>query len=163
MSQIIDPSRRELIEGLPLFFAVSSFGLSELCSLARWQSHRAGDFICRRGRKAEGLFIVEHGRIDLVAPSLRGEQHLILRAAAGDFFGEASLVEASPWSFNAIAREKTHGCWLRRDDMTEVYQHHGVDYFIILQNLVRTMASRLSHLEGRVTELAAAHGPAQPG
>ena len=62
----------------------------------------AGDAIFTAGEEAQTLFVIQSGVIDLVGKD--GEE-VLATLERGDFFGEMSLLEGTPRTYSAVAKE----------------------------------------------------------
>jgi CRP-like cAMP-binding protein len=58
----------------------------------------ADDVIFREGEKAEALFVIESGRVEIHAG-----HRVVAILGPGEFFGEMSLIDPSPRSATAVA------------------------------------------------------------
>jgi len=62
------------------------------------RSFIADDVIFREGDKAEALFVIETGRVEI-----HGGHRVLAILGPGEFFGEMSLIDPSPRSATAVA------------------------------------------------------------
>lgn len=62
----------------------------------------AGDAIFTAGEDGQTLFVIQSGSVDLVG---RDGKEILATLERGDFFGEMSLLEGTPRTYSAVARE----------------------------------------------------------
>ena len=73
--------------------------------LARYD---AGDAIFTAGEEGQTLFVIQAGVIDLVGED---GKEILATLERGDFFGEMSLLEGTPRTYSAVAREDAEAGW----------------------------------------------------
>jgi len=88
----------ELIKRVPLFSECSRKDLEEIASIADEIDLREGKQLTKEGRPGREFFVLIEGEADVNKGS-----HRINRLAAGDFFGEISLVTRRPRTATVVA------------------------------------------------------------
>jgi len=88
----------ELIKRVPLFSECSRKDLEEIASIADEIDLREGKELTKEGRPGREFFVLIEGEADVNKGS-----HRINRLAAGDFFGEISLVTRRPRTATVVA------------------------------------------------------------
>lgn len=94
--------RAQLLSGCRLFMGLPAEGLAVLARRATEVEFPAGHVIARQGEIGTGLFIIISGAVRVVRS---GEQ--LARLAAGDFFGELSVLDRMPRTASVTADEPT--------------------------------------------------------
>jgi hypothetical protein len=113
---------------------------------------KAGEFVFREGDTSRDMYIVQEGQLELVK-LYAGEEKILARLEAGDFFGEWSLLEEVPRE--ASARGLTDYRLLRIDQRT-FHQIVREDPNIAVR-MLRRLAQRLSERQAadmRAAEIA---------
>jgi CRP/FNR family transcriptional regulator, cyclic AMP receptor protein len=88
----------ELIKSVPLFSECSRKDLDEIAGIADEIDLREGKELTKEGRPGREFFVLIEGDADVKKGSRR-----INRMAAGDFFGEISLVTRRPRTATVVA------------------------------------------------------------
>jgi CRP/FNR family cyclic AMP-dependent transcriptional regulator len=88
----------ELIKSVPLFSECSRKDLEEIAGIADEIDLREGKELTKEGRPGREFFVLIEGDADVKKGSRR-----INRMAAGDFFGEISLVTRRPRTATVVA------------------------------------------------------------
>src|SRR5262245_47632601 len=84
------PTRLELLAGIPLFSCFTPDELEVLTTLFVDVAFRRHDTICTAGEDGETFFVVVSGELEVW--SADAAPRCINRLAAGDYFGEMSLL-----------------------------------------------------------------------
>jgi CRP/FNR family transcriptional regulator, cyclic AMP receptor protein len=93
------------LQSVPLFSALPEEQLSALATRVTVERFRRNAVILHYGSEEDGLRIILSGRAKVLIPS-KGRREVILSLlAAGDFFGEMTLLDGKPRSANVIAQE----------------------------------------------------------
>jgi CRP-like cAMP-binding protein len=114
---------------------------------------RAGEFVFRRGDSSADLFIVEQGEIELLIPTEGGSERRLSLVRAGEFFGEAALLEGRP---REVSARVTRDCRLLRLDPATLSDVIGQEPDLAVA-LLRGLSRRL-----REREQAAPVQPSKP-
>ncbi|XP_060608225.1 cyclic nucleotide-gated channel rod photoreceptor subunit alpha-like [Ruditapes philippinarum] len=68
--------------------------LRELVLKLRPQVYSPGDFICRTGEVGKEMFIVNHGKVEILVPNQQnGHRTVVAPLSPGNYFGEISLLK----------------------------------------------------------------------
>ncbi len=104
--------------------------------------YRDDAVICRQGELGECLYVIGEGQAEVIVR--RGDKEFCLGVLeAGDFFGEAELLE--PGVRPATLRAVGAAVVLTVDKRTFLHQLHEDPSFAI--KIIRRMARRIRHLE----------------
>jgi CRP-like cAMP-binding protein len=77
-----------------------------------------------------------------------------MRLAAGDFFGETTLIEMQPRPFSVLVEKHARLLELSNRDLYRLYQTDMQAYVLVLQNINRELCRRLRRASRRLTEYA---------
>jgi signal transduction histidine kinase len=83
-----------------------------------------GEILFRAGDAPEAFYIIEHGRVEIVRQTERGEEILATLGRSGDFFGEMALLEDRPRSSTVRAREATELLVISRSNFEELIREY---------------------------------------
>jgi CRP-like cAMP-binding protein len=141
----------EILRRYPYFADVSEDSLREVAMIAEEETHSAGDVLFREGDRADRLYIIVKGEVDVQYTLGSGELRTVDTVVAGELLMWSALVE--PYKSTAIGttRQDTElvaidGKGLR--DLCE--KDHGLGYRMLI-SLTQLLAARL---EGARVQLA---------
>ncbi len=109
--------------------------------LARYD---AGDAIFTAGEEGQTLFVIQAGVIDLVGED--GEE-ILATLERGDFFGEMSLLEGTPRTYSAVARENTEAIEIGPALFDRMIRSN----IELAVRMLRKLSFRLAQAESRLT------------
>ena len=116
------------------------------------RAFQAEEIIFRAGDKAEHLFVVEEGQVDLVikgsdaSPYLPGRA-VVCSVSRGGVFGWPAIVPPHVFSLSAICRTPARILNISGEDLRnlfKVYPHIGLE---VTNSLLRVISSRFKHIE----------------
>jgi voltage-gated potassium channel len=107
-----------MLSRVPLFQGFSATVLGEIMNLLRAQSISAGGIISARGERADAMYFVVSGEVDVEL----ADKHVAF--GPGDFFGELALLHDTMRSANVIARAPTRLLSLSVDDFANLVRKH---------------------------------------
>lgn len=102
---------------VPLFAEMHDSELREFEKIIHRRTFRANETIFWEGEPGVGMYIIRHGAVTIFkhAPQNEREELAILRD--GEFFGELALLDESPRSATAVAKEPSDIIGLFRPDL----------------------------------------------
>ncbi|TDI30161.1 MAG: cyclic nucleotide-binding domain-containing protein [Acidobacteria bacterium] len=120
----------------------------------------AGDAIFTVGEEGQTLFVIQSGVIDLVAKD--GEE-VLSTLEKGDFFGEMSLLEGTPRTYSAVARQDAETIEIGAALFDRMIRSN----IELAVRMLRKLSFRLAQAESRLSTaqrppLAADRGVAEP-
>ncbi|MBI4299605.1 MAG: Crp/Fnr family transcriptional regulator [Chloroflexi bacterium] len=101
---------------VPLFTGLAEAELEALASSLRRRSYAKGEVIFHQEDPGSACYIVETGRVKIVAASADGKQVVLALLGPGDLFGEMALLDGEPRSADAVVVEACQLLTLQRDD-----------------------------------------------
>lgn len=101
------PGRTSLLQGFPIFSALSPESLADLALVMREQRWGAGKLIFSRGDIGDHMFAILSGRIRLALANAKGREIVLRTLGPGDILGEMALIDGEPRSADATAAEET--------------------------------------------------------
>jgi CRP/FNR family transcriptional regulator, cyclic AMP receptor protein len=126
-----------------LFSDLDHAELAEVARLAEPFGLPAGDLLFRQGDRAEQLYVLEAGRLEIVA-RLPGDREMLLsQVGAGDVLGELSLVAGGTRTASARAVETTRGLLISRDAFGRLRTSLRPTGAAVMRRLSRIVYARL--------------------
>jgi CRP-like cAMP-binding protein len=110
------PVGSAVLSRVPLFSDLPPDELEALSTRLRRLEHAKGDVIFRQGDPGSSLYIIQSGAVNITLSSRAGQQMILARLGAGEFFGEMALLDGEPRSANAVATDGSEFLLLDRDD-----------------------------------------------
>jgi CRP/FNR family transcriptional regulator, cyclic AMP receptor protein len=153
----------EALKNVPLFSLLDDDEIQVLAADAELKSFAPRERIYKIGDPGKNAYVTLSGRVRVTTVDEDNQEVIVDEAAAGDFFGFASMIEQSPHQTSASALEPTTLLEVSRDDIESLIArkpHAGMDLLTTLgrqfhasQGLVRTRAMRNANevIEERVT------------
>lgn len=94
-----------------------------------------GRTLFTQGDPPNGVYIIEHGKAELVLSSPAGRAVLCLHAASGSVLGLPGVISGEPYSMTAMASKGSEVGFVTRDDFAALIQAEPWLYPIVLQVL----------------------------
>jgi CRP/FNR family transcriptional regulator, cyclic AMP receptor protein len=141
----------EILRRYPYFTAADDEGLHALAMICEEVAVPSGTVMYREGDKADKLYILVEGQIDIQYTLGSGELRTVDTVAPGELLMWSSLVE--PYKSNAVVTAHQNSK-LIAVDADKLRAYCDVDYTVandVLLNLTRMLATRL---EGARIQLA---------
>lgn len=135
----------------PFFHGMQSAQLKTLAALTNSREFETGQKLFQTGDPADGLYVIERGRLALEAVQPDGLLPVqIIRA--GDAIGWSSFCQPYEWHFDARALEPTWAMFFKAADLRERFAadyHLGYD---LTKRITRMMLQRLQSTRSRIWE-----------
>lgn len=103
-----------------LFEDLPSEDLRRIAAVMGRTRFRRGSMICREGEISDTLFVIESGRVAVLAKQEAEEESIITQLRPGDFFGGRSLLTGEPRDTSVQALEDTSLFYLNKRDFDRV-------------------------------------------
>lgn len=108
---------RQVLRQVPLFGNMNAGELREFEKIIHRRSFKAGETIFWEGEPGVGMYIIQRGSVTISKYFSTEERKVLALLQAGEFFGELALLDESPRSATAIAKEETKILGLFRPDL----------------------------------------------
>ncbi len=115
---------RERLGEIPLFSKLSDQDLQRLALVVEEISYPEGATISIQGERAVAFFIVNRGRVALLAGEGPDAAQIIRSLQPGDYFGERSLLGGRPGSTTVRALEDTRLLYVNKRGFSNVVRAH---------------------------------------
>lgn len=127
--------------------------LSDLKSIVKERSYKAGETIFRLGEPSDELYLIRRGIVRILLPLGNGKFHNLASFARGNFFGDMAFLERSIRSADALATTATDLFVISRKDFDEASKANPLLGVKIFARLARTLAIRLRHTDNELRAL----------
>lgn len=107
-----------MLARVPLFAGFDAAVLSAIMDLLRAQSVPAGGVISARGERADAMYFIVSGQVEIELPTHK------VSFGAGDFFGELALLRDTMQSATIMARAPTRLLALAGEDFASLMRKH---------------------------------------
>ena len=138
----MNPERIALLQGMPIFGAISEATLEFLVARAQPVSLAAGECFFREDDSPTGMFVLEAGHVR-VTRIRDGRQFLLQEFGPGDCFGEMALMDLHPRSASVHAVDACRAIEIRPGDLYELYERDCAQFALIQMNMGREICRRL--------------------
>lgn len=140
-----------------LFGGLTAGELEEIAAIAQTQTYEPGELICVEQERADRLFILKQGRVQLnihLRSSLEPDGEVTIEEVKpGRMFGWSSLVKQRRFTASARALEPVTVIVVGADDLNELFDRNAHIGFVVVKQLAEVIASRLSHTRAACHDL----------
>ena len=126
----MDRARIELLQQMPIFGAIDDEALQFLLDPVSSVSVPKGGFFFRERDPADGMYVLESGRVSVVK-EWAGRELLLHRLDAGDCFGEMALLDLFPRSASVRAEADCRAIVLTPAQLYRLYEHDPKPFALI--------------------------------
>lgn len=130
----------DILRRIPLFDGLSKKELSAIERILHKRTYQRQELIFRQGDPGLGMYIIERGSVEIVsgpANTLLAELH------EGEFFGELALLDDSPRSASATAKEECTALGFFQPDLFGLVERNPKLGVKIVMRLARIIGDRL--------------------
>ena len=105
----------EALRSVPLFASLGDESAEALRELLELELRPAGSVLFRKGEQGGAMYLIEGGRVRIHLKDTDGKDVTLAELAAGDFFGEMSILDGKPRSATATVAEDARLAVLSRE------------------------------------------------
>ena len=154
-------ARIERLQQMPIFGAVHDEALRFLLEPAREVKVAEGDYFFREQDPAQGMFVLEAGRVAVVK-QWQGRELLMRHLEEGDCFGEMALIDLFPRSAAVRAERDCMAIELTPDHLLRLFERDATQFALIQMNIGREMCRRLRATDELLFQSVMGAVPATP-
>ena len=136
------PDRITLLQGMPIFGALSEATLEFLLAQAQQRELPAGAYFFHEGDVPTGLFVLEAGHVR-VSRRRAGEEFVLQDFGPGNCFGEMALMDLLPRSASVRAVDDCRALEIRPGDLLALFERDCAQFALIQMNMGREVCRRL--------------------
>ncbi|HVV50356.1 MAG TPA: DUF1003 domain-containing protein [Polyangia bacterium] len=114
----------EILAEVPLFQLLDADERAALAAKVEAITAPEGKILFNYGDPGDSLYIVRDGEVELYFKNDTGDRIVLERPAAGDFFGELSLVDAGPRTATAVVTKDLQAVVVDRADIEALLKQH---------------------------------------
>ncbi|WP_158277303.1 ATP-binding protein [Opitutus sp. ER46] len=108
----------------------------------------AGQVIFTAGDPGDGVYVVDSGQVQIVAPFAGSEPRVLATISAGDFFGEMAILDDAPRSATARAETATRATFVSRAELLNLLDRQPR----LALNLIREFSGRIRALNHKYVD-----------
>jgi CRP/FNR family transcriptional regulator, cyclic AMP receptor protein len=135
------------LAGVPIFAGLGDEALTLLFKRAEALKVAQGDLVVKEGEVGSRFFLIKSGEVRVVKKIDSGEEVLLARLGARDFFGEMCILETLPRAASVQATQPTELVSLPSTAFYHLYQARPDQYSILVLNIARDLSRRLRRLD----------------
>jgi len=133
------------LRDVPLFSNMSEGELREFEKLIHRRQFKGGETIFWEGEPGVGMYVIQHGAVNILKHAPSEEREVLAVLHDGEFFGELALLDESPRSASAIAKEPARILGLFRPDLFGLLERKPRLGCKFLFQLALIIGERLKH------------------
>ena len=134
-----------ILKNVPIFEDLTRGEIAKIEGILHQRSYKADESIVRERELGVGMYIVFSGGVDIVQADGDGSTLHLATFGEGDFFGEQALLDESPRTASAIAREPSQVVGFFRPDLLELIESDPRLGLKIVMRLSQMISVRLRH------------------
>jgi CRP/FNR family cyclic AMP-dependent transcriptional regulator len=138
----VDTPQIERLQHTPIFGALRADTLEFLLAGTKRVEVGAGAYFFREGEPAEGMFVLESGRV-VVLKGWQGAELAMRELDPGDCFGEMALLDLFPRSASIRALADSAAIELTATDLYRLSKHDLEQFALVQMNIGRELSRRL--------------------
>jgi len=147
----MDSTIQSHISSVIYFRGITPEEISYVTNNSVLRTFAANEMIFLEGEPAQGLWIVESGRVKIYKLSLDGNEHILHLRGPGKTFNDIGALDGGANPANAAALSAEVQVWLVPTDIiTHVLTHNPQ----VALNVIRLLAKRVRSLVGQIEDLA---------
>lgn len=142
---------KSYINSIIYFEGVTQEELAYIAENSILQTYTAGEAIFLENDPADGLWIVEKGRVKIFKLSPDGNEHILHLRGPGKTFNDIGALDGGSNPANATALSSEVQVWLVPSTVITYVLSHNPQ---VALNVIRLMAKRVRSLVGQIEDLA---------
>jgi len=147
----------EILKGMDIFEFLKLEELRDIVPLCRVEDFNSGDFVFKEGEKAEKIYLVVEGRVNVEIEIGPNKKVVTYTETKGNMFGYPSLVKPHTFTTYARAQDKVRLITIRSADLIEnIFKPDCRRGYLIMNKLAEIIAHKLK--ETRIQLLSLTHG-----
>ena len=143
------PELKAFLLATPFFGGLTETSLDLLIPMLAERRFEAGATVVAEGDQGRSMFVVQSGELAVSRRTDSGRVMRMTTLAAGDFFGEMTLIEMQSRSATVVAENPTVLYELTARQLYSFYKADVHAYVVVLQNINRELCRRLRRADLR--------------
>ncbi len=130
-----------------LFSALSDEELQSVSDRKIVRRYPKDAVILNEGDHSDALYVIKEGKVKVVKSGPDGKEVVIALMAAGDYFGEISLIDEQPRSASIIAKQNSELIIIRKSDFQEILMSNPTFALNVMRGFCERLRSADRHIE----------------
>ncbi len=147
------PEIRELLHNLPFLKGLASDDIDLLADLFRLESYADGSIIFGQGDRADKLFVLLTGKVDIRFKPHDGETLTVTTIDSGGVFGWSAALGRKTYTSCAVCVEDSQALHVEGRLLRQLIEEHPQTGVVILDRLAAVIAERLRNTHAQVKTL----------
>jgi CRP/FNR family transcriptional regulator, cyclic AMP receptor protein len=132
------------LEALPLFKELAGqAALQDLAAICEMHRARAGEVVVTEGSEGDTMYVIKEGRVRVEKRTPYKDTYTVSFLSAGDFFGEAALLNRDRRSATCLAETDGELLVIGRPRFLEFGDRHPAAGLLITRKIAGHLAHRL--------------------
>lgn len=141
--------RTEALQRMPIFGGVRTDTLAALIDAATTHAVAPGGLFFREGERADSMFVLESGSVEIVR-RWEGREYTLARLAQGDCFGEMAIIDLLPRSASVRALEPCTAIEISSTSLFRLYESDLEQFALVQMNVARELSRRIRASDDRL-------------
>jgi CRP-like cAMP-binding protein len=141
------PDMLEALTIAPVLAGMSAAALALIADEGELRDSAAGELIVREGEPGHAFFILVSGQVEVVKRAGTAAEVTLCTLAQNEFFGEMCILAPMPRAASIRAVGSVRAIEIKAATLHHLYVRMPSQYSIVLLNLARDLARRLSRLD----------------
>jgi CRP-like cAMP-binding protein len=146
----VQPSQ---FENLPFFSGLTPNDRRRILSRFRVEDHDVEEFIFHQGQRADRLYLLASGSIEIRFKPDDGEPLTVSTIKPGGVFGWSAALGRRSYTSGAVCTEPGRSLSIRGHDLRRICEESPATGVILLERLAEVIAQRLTGTHSQVMEL----------
>ena len=147
------PDIRELLQNLPLLNGLAPDDMDLLAGLFRLESYADGSIIFGQGDRADKLFVLLTGKVEIRFKPHDGETLTVTTIDSGGVFGWSAALGRKTYTSCAVCVEDSQALHVEGKLLRQLIEEHPTTGVVILDRLAAVIAERLRNTHAQVKTL----------
>src|SRR5262245_49724246 len=146
------PTDAALLQEVPFFQLMDEQERTALAGVLDVVRVPANQVVFHYNDPGDALYIIRAGSVEIFVTDDTGKRIVLETAAAGDYFGEISLLDRGPRTASVVATQDLEALRLDRPDLEQFlnrYPSAGLDMLAVMGRRLRASAEQLRHTASR--------------
>lgn len=132
-----------MLKVVPILDGLSRDELKEFERIIHHRHYKADEIVFWEGEPGVGVYIIQEGTVKIYKTLSDGSDKELAILKNGDFFGELALLDESPRSASAVAREASHILGLFRPEFFDILERKPKLGIKVTTKLAQMIGNRL--------------------
>jgi CRP/FNR family cyclic AMP-dependent transcriptional regulator len=132
-----------IVKEIELFKGIEHAVMNQIANICSEENYSKGVVLFKKGEKAESLYILEEGRVNLVIEN--GGTITYILKEPGQVFGWSSMVESGKYTASGVCAADLKVLKIERDKLDKIFNQYPEAGLKILKRLAAVISQRLTN------------------